>query len=89
MIQDRNFQILAKFKQGAEELGASQFAAVATAVFRKAANGAYFLNRVRNELGIPVDITSQVGSMISPQIHELMLSTTTVNKNNSNAHIQV
>ena len=60
MIQERNAQILIKYKKRAEALGATQFVAVATAVFRKAANGAAFLKRVRTELGIPVEITSQV-----------------------------
>ena len=66
LIQDRNFEILSKFKKKAEALGATQFAAVATEVFRQAANGALFLNKVRNEIGIPVDITSQVSSVSSP-----------------------
>ena len=58
--QERNAQILADFKQKAEAHGATDFAAVATAVFRKAANGAEFIGRVRNQIGIPVEITSQV-----------------------------
>ena len=59
-MQKGNAEILIKFKEKAEALGATQFVAVATAVFRKAANGAGFLEMVRNKIGIPVEITSQV-----------------------------
>ena len=58
--QDRNARILLDFKEKAEAHGATDFVAVATAVFRKAANGEGFLDRVRNQIGIPVEITSQV-----------------------------
>ena len=52
-------QVLGRFKQKAEALGPSGYAAVATSSFRKAQNGETFLARVALELGIRARIISQ------------------------------
>jgi hypothetical protein len=52
-------QALKLFKAKAEEVGAEQFAGVATAAFRKAANGPEFLRRMETELGIRLRIVTQ------------------------------
>jgi hypothetical protein len=52
-------QVLRLFKAKAEEVGAEQFAGVATAAFRKAVNGPEFLRRMETELGIRLRIVTQ------------------------------
>lgn len=51
-------EVLLEFKRQAEELGAEQFAGIATAAFREASNGAAFLLQLREE-GLPIRILSQ------------------------------
>ena len=49
---------MGEFKKIAIELGATQFAGVATEVFRKAKNGSDYLNKVRAE-GISMTLVTQ------------------------------
>lgn len=58
-ILDRSFGVLRRFRQTAEELGATQFGGIATAVFRRASNGEAHLSRVNSELGLGLQIISQ------------------------------
>ena len=54
-----SFDALAAFKRRGLELGATQFAGVATAVFRRASNGEAYLQRVNAELGLGLRVVSQ------------------------------
>lgn len=58
-ILETCFGMLREFRQAAESAGAQHHAAVATAVFRDAADGGAFLERVRLELGLEAKIVSQ------------------------------
>mmetsp|Transcript_28222 Transcript_28222/g.84242 ORF Transcript_28222/g.84242 Transcript_28222/m.84242 type:complete len:350 (-) Transcript_28222:24-1073(-) len=51
--------VLEAFRALAVEAGATQFAGVATAVFRRAQNGEAFLDRINGELGLGLRIVSQ------------------------------
>jgi len=51
-------EVLHEFKKRAEQQGAEQFAGIATAAFRKASNGAAFLQQLHKE-GLPLRIISQ------------------------------
>lgn len=57
-IQLKGLSVLQELKEIAENCGASQFSAIATEVFRKAANGLQYLDRVR-AIGIEVVILTQ------------------------------
>jgi exopolyphosphatase/guanosine-5'-triphosphate,3'-diphosphate pyrophosphatase len=58
-IQAQGLRELNRFARKATSLGATQSAAIATEVFRKAANGPAFLARVRAELGLAVSLLPQ------------------------------
>eukprot|EP00668_Euglena_longa_P031279 GGOE01040453.1.p1 GENE.GGOE01040453.1~~GGOE01040453.1.p1 ORF type:complete len:362 (+),score=114.65 GGOE01040453.1:149-1087(+) len=58
-IQTLLYNQLDAYKQTACGLGATQFAAIATAAFRETSNGDALLDRIRSELGIPVEVISQ------------------------------
>eukprot|EP00667_Euglena_gracilis_P017796 EG_transcript_18796 len=58
-IQAQLYDQLAAYKRTARSLGATQFAAVATAAFRETSNGDALLDRIRNGLAIPVAVISQ------------------------------
>ena len=58
-VLDHSFDALATFKRRGLELGATQFAGVATAVFRRASNGEAYLQRVNDELGLGLRVVSQ------------------------------
>jgi exopolyphosphatase/guanosine-5'-triphosphate,3'-diphosphate pyrophosphatase len=53
---ERTLRIVRGFVAVASSVGAQRTVAVATAAVREASNGEQFIERVRNELGIPVDI---------------------------------
>lgn len=53
---DRATAALKRMMQAAEKRGATRVALVATAAVRDAANGAVFADRVKRELGIPLEI---------------------------------
>lgn len=55
-VQAVGISVLNKFCRKATELGVTQSAAIATEVFRKAANGQAFIERVRAELGLSVQV---------------------------------
>lgn len=57
-ITDSGFKVFCELKQEADRLGATQFSAIATEVFRRAANGQAYLDRIRS-LGVSVSILSQ------------------------------
>lgn len=57
-IQLKGLEVLEELKLEAEKSGATQFFAIATEVFRKAANGPQYLDRVR-AMGIPVTVLTQ------------------------------
>ena len=59
-VLDELARVLTAFKAKAAAAGAEQFAGVATAAFRKAANGPDFLRRMEGELGIRLRIVAQV-----------------------------
>eukprot|EP00051_Salpingoeca_urceolata_P015904 m.208407 g.208407 ORF g.208407 m.208407 type:complete len:288 (+) comp18533_c0_seq3:392-1255(+) len=56
---ERGRQELGGFKVLAESLGVTQYAGVATEVFRRASNGAAFLKSVRDLHGLRLDLVSQ------------------------------
>jgi len=53
---DRALESLGRMVQAAERRGASRLALVATAAVRDAANGRAFADRVKQELGIPLEV---------------------------------
>ncbi len=53
---DRAIEALARMTQAAERRGVSRIALVATSAVRDAANGAEFVERVRHEIGIPLEV---------------------------------
>lgn len=57
-IQERGLRVFLELKAEAERLGATETAAIATEVFRRASNGPSYLDRIR-ETGIPVTMISQ------------------------------
>jgi len=58
-IQDKGLQTLNTLARKATALGATQSAAIATEVFRKATNGESYLRRIREELGLVVQLVPQ------------------------------
>ena len=58
-IQQQGLEVLGELKTIAMGLGAVEMRAVATEVFRKAANGAQFLESVESRLGIQSSIIAQ------------------------------
>ena len=58
-VQDEGVTVLRELQGIAKGLGAQQVAAVATEVFRRATNGAAYLERVRAETGIAVQLVTQ------------------------------
>ena len=57
-IQDSGITIFLELKREAEKLGATEFSAIATEVFRRAANGKAYLAKIL-DLGVPVAMLSQ------------------------------
>lgn len=57
-IQDEGIRVFSKLKEEAEKLGATEFSAIATEVFRKASNGASYINRLMAQ-GVSVSMLSQ------------------------------
>ena len=57
-IQSRGLRIFFELKAQAEALGATQYSAVATEVFRRASNGNEYLDEIRSA-GVPVHLVSQ------------------------------
>lgn len=53
---DRAIEALARMTQAAERRGVSRIAIVATSAVRDAANGAEFAERVKHEIGIPLEV---------------------------------
>jgi exopolyphosphatase/guanosine-5'-triphosphate,3'-diphosphate pyrophosphatase len=53
---ERALESLGRMVQAAERRGATRVALVATAAVRDAANGAEFANRVKKEIGIPLEV---------------------------------
>lgn len=53
------FAVLAGYQARAAALGATRAAAIATAVFRTARNGGTVLQRIRDELGLPVQVRAR------------------------------
>ena len=53
---DAAYAALARMREMVTRRGVSRFAAVATAAVREASNGAEFAERVRTELGIPLEV---------------------------------
>ena len=58
-VMATSYSVLVGFRTRAIAAGATQFAGVATAVFRRAANGEAFLERVNNVLKLRVRVASQ------------------------------
>lgn len=58
-VMNHGLRILNGFARRATALGATQKAAIATEVFRRAANGGVYLSRILAELGLPVDLVEQ------------------------------
>ena len=58
-MQDRGLQVLNMLCKTAVEKGATRSAAIATEVFRKAANGEDYLKRIKAEIGLDVSIITQ------------------------------
>lgn len=58
-IQEIGLQTLHDLKVKGEELGVEEYSAIATEVFRKASNGMEYLQRIRSEIGIPVQLLTQ------------------------------
>jgi exopolyphosphatase / guanosine-5'-triphosphate,3'-diphosphate pyrophosphatase len=58
-VMEAGLQVLRELKAVAQSMHAGEYSAVATEVFRKASNGSVYLDRVVNELGIPVRMVSQ------------------------------
>lgn len=58
-MQEEGLKMLRDCKRHAEEIGVQQFAAIATEVFRKAKNGEEYINRIQEEVGIPVTVLTQ------------------------------
>ncbi len=55
---DRAVAALGRMLQAAEKRGATRVALVATSAVRDAANGATFAERIKTELGIPLEVIS-------------------------------
>lgn len=53
---ERAIETLGRMKQAAERRGATRVALIATAAVRDAANGADFAERVKREIGIPLEV---------------------------------
>ncbi|HWO89274.1 MAG TPA: hypothetical protein VNL98_09015, partial [Gemmatimonadales bacterium] len=53
---DRAIEALARMTQAAERRGVARIAIVATSAVRDAANGAEFVERVKHEIGIPLEV---------------------------------
>lgn len=58
-ILDEGKEALEEFKEIAQGLGANEMAGVATAVFRESSNGNDFIDKVRDDLGINLQVISQ------------------------------
>eukprot|EP00967_Tisochrysis_lutea_P130348 scaffold225368_cov26-Tisochrysis_lutea.AAC.1 len=58
-VLEQGLRVLNAFARKATALGATQKAAIATEVFRKAKNGGEYLARVRDELGLHVQLVDQ------------------------------
>jgi len=58
-MENELIQAILDYKKVAEELGAKEYAAIATEVFRKAKNGANILEKIRNAIGIHPQLVSQ------------------------------
>lgn len=57
-IQQRGLNVFLSLKSEAKEVGATEFSAIATEVFRRASNGAEYLDRLR-ATGVPISLVSQ------------------------------
>ena len=55
---DRALEVLTRFRQQAEALGAERIEAVATSAIREAKNGQAFLDRAASEAGVPIALIS-------------------------------
>jgi exopolyphosphatase/guanosine-5'-triphosphate,3'-diphosphate pyrophosphatase len=59
-IQNKGIEILKQMKAvGVDQCGATEVRCVATEVFRKALNGKEFVERIRREVGVPVELVTQ------------------------------
>ena len=58
-IQQQGLEVLGALKEIALDLGAVEMRAIATEVFRKAANGSQFLERVESQLGVKASVIAQ------------------------------
>tara|TARA_B100000513_G_scaffold192098_1_gene118070 strand:- start:61 stop:531 length:471 start_codon:yes stop_codon:yes gene_type:complete len=59
MIQSQGLEVLGELSRKARALGAAESAGIATEVFRKASNGAEYLRKIKDRLGIDVRLIAQ------------------------------